>query len=95
MQAVIDLKYWTDHIVCWGLFALWIWALADCLLRRAAAFPASDKLTKPAWMAILVLSAFVGTLTMQPYEPWTSPLLPGLGTMVVLAVTVVAGVYLA
>ena len=29
-----------------------VWALADCISRKVAAFPAVDKLTKPAWAAI-------------------------------------------
>lgn len=90
VQIVFDLKYWTDHVVCWGLFALWVWALLDCVLRRAAAFPACDKLTKPAWLTILVLSGLIGTLTVQPFSYWANP------TQIVgLVATVVAGVYLA
>ena len=37
------------------LLALAVWALVDALLRPAAAFPAAGKLTKPAWVAILVV----------------------------------------
>jgi len=37
------------------LFGLAVWALVDAALRPAAAFPAAGKLTKPAWLAILVV----------------------------------------
>lgn len=90
VQIVEDLKYWTDHVVGWGLFALWVWALLDCAVRKAAAFPACDKLTKPAWLTILVLSALIGALVVQPFAYWVNP------TQIVgLVATVVAGVYLA
>jgi hypothetical protein len=53
---------WTNAILFWGLLALRVWALADCLSRKGAAFPAVDKLTKPAWAAMLLLGAVFGSL---------------------------------
>lgn len=38
------------------LLALCVWALADALIRPAPMFPATGKLTKPIWLAILVVS---------------------------------------
>ena len=43
------------EVLFWGLLALRLWALIDCLTRKVAAFPAVDKLSKPAWVAMLVL----------------------------------------
>jgi hypothetical protein len=45
-----------------GLFVLKVWALVDCATRPAAAFPATGKLTKVAWIAILVLAVLFGGL---------------------------------
>jgi len=90
VQIVNDLYYWTDHVVAWGMFALWIWAFADCATRKAAAFPAAGKLTKPGWLLILALAAFIGTLTVTPFDYYTSP-----ANVVGLIATVVASVYLA
>jgi hypothetical protein len=82
--ALVDHLYlWTDRVVFYGLLALRAWAVVDCATRKAAAFPAADKLTKPAWLAILVISGVVGTLI--PVQTWFIPLLT----------VVVAAVYLA
>jgi hypothetical protein len=63
---VHDLYFWTDQILFWGLVALRAWAVLDCVTRKAAAFPAADKLTKPAWLAILVFSGLIGTFLGSP-----------------------------
>ncbi|WP_375492968.1 DUF2516 family protein [uncultured Jatrophihabitans sp.] len=62
MDAVSPLYYWTYQVLFWAAVALRAWALLDCLTRKAAAFPAVDKLTKPAWLLILVVSGVVGTV---------------------------------
>lgn len=45
-----------------GLLALGIklWALVDAVTRPAPAFPAAGKLSKPAWVAILVAALLLG-----------------------------------
>lgn len=43
-----------------GLLVLKVWALVDCATAPSAAFPAHGKLTKPAWVAILVLAVVLG-----------------------------------
>ena len=61
-MAILDAVYlWTDVVLFWGLAALRLWAIIDCATRKSAAFPAVDKLTKPAWLAILVVSGVLGT----------------------------------
>lgn len=87
--VVVLLYYWTDHVLSWGLFALWLWALADCLTRKGQAFPAVDKLTKPAWLGILAFATLLGTLTAQPFGN-AAPM----GILQLIA-TVAAAVYLA
>ncbi len=84
-----QLYYWTDLVLYWLLVALRVWALADCITRKAPAFPAVDKLTKPAWMAILLISGLLGTLFSPPSSPSS---LVGIFSLVSV---VVAAVYLA
>lgn len=69
MHVVNQLYYWTDFVLFWGLVALRVWALADCLTRKLAAFPAVDKLTKPAWVAMLVLGGLFGSWLSPPLGP--------------------------
>lgn len=83
MDAVGQLYHWTDLILFWGLVVLRLWAFADCLTRKAAAFPAADKLTKPSWLLILVAGGLLGTFVSPPLWP------------ISLISTVAAAVYLA
>jgi hypothetical protein len=72
LQAVdlVNALYdWTDQVLFWGLVALRAWAFFDCITRRAAAFPAADKLTKPSWLLILAAAGLLGTLTGPPLWP--------------------------
>lgn len=43
-----------------GLLVLKVWALVDCATRPAAAFELHNKLTKVAWLVILVLAVVLG-----------------------------------
>jgi hypothetical protein len=89
VDIVRELYYWTDHILWAGLIALRVWALVDCLTRKAAAFPAANKLTKPAWAAILLISGALGTLLGPPSTPST------VLSVFSLVSTVVSAIYLA
>lgn len=91
MHTVDQLFLWTNRVLCWGQFALWIAAAVDCATRKAGAFPAADKLTKPAWLAILVLAGLFGYLVMQPFSSWGGDPTH----FVSLLATCAAGVYLA
>lgn len=88
-DVVDQLYYWTDNALFWGLIVLRVWALLDCITRRAAAFPAVDKLTKPAWLAILVIAGFLGTVFSSPDNP------SSVVSVFSLISAVVAAVYLA
>jgi hypothetical protein len=77
------LYLWTDRVLFWGLVALRGWAVLDCATRKAAAFPAVDKMTKPIWLLILVVSGVFGTLIQPPVG------------VISLVSVVVASVYLA
>lgn len=83
MTVLGALYFWTDQVLFWGLLALRAWAVVDCAIRKAAAFPAAERLTKPAWLAITAFSALFGTLLSPPLGP------------ISLISVVVAGVYLA
>ncbi len=72
MHIVDQLYSATEWVVFCGLLALRVWALVDCVTRRAAAFPAADKLTKPAWLAILLVAGALGTLLGLPNSPYSS-----------------------
>jgi hypothetical protein len=69
VDLVDSLYLWTDRVLFYGLVALRAWALIDCVTRKAAAFPAVDKLTKPAWLAILVISNLIGYFGGSPVYP--------------------------
>ncbi len=82
--AIVDeLYFWTDAILFWGLAALRVWAFVDCMTRKVAAFPAVDKLTKPAWGAMLLVAGLFGTWLSTPTGP------------ISLISAVIAAVYLA
>jgi hypothetical protein len=68
VTLVDDLYFWTDNVLYWGLLALRAWAVLDCATRKTAAFPAVDKLTKPAWLAILVLGGVI-SFFLAPLNP--------------------------
>ena len=57
MNPASDAEYWLLFVVWVGVFALQLWALFDCVTRRAAAFTAAGKLSKPAWVGITAVSA--------------------------------------
>lgn len=84
MSVVDELYHWTNYVIYYALIVLRLWALADCVTRRAPAFPAVDKLSKPAWVAILLVAGLFGTFLS------VSPLYP-----ISLISVVVAAVYLA
>jgi hypothetical protein len=64
------------------LLAVKAFAMVDAVVRPAAAYPAADKLTKPAWLWILGLS-------LAAHVVWASPL-----NFLSLAGTIAALVYL-
>jgi hypothetical protein len=84
VDIVSQLYRWTDTVLFWGLVALRAWAFVDCLMRKNAAFPAVDKLTKPAWLAMLLIAGVFGS--------WLYP--SPIGPLSLIS-TVVALVYLA
>lgn len=87
-MAVLNLFYhWTFEVLFWGLLALRVWAAIDCAVRKAPAFPAADKRTKPIWMAITLACALVPAL---PVPAFSAPL-----GLISLAAIIGASIYLA
>lgn len=70
MQTINDIEFWMLNILLLGVLALQLWALLDCISRKAAAFPAANKLTKPTWLLLTAISLAVvvlfRTLTLLP-----------------------------
>jgi len=69
------------QFVSWAASAATVYAFVNAAMQRSDAYPAADKLTKPAWLAILGIAGLL------------SLVLSG-GTGMVIA-AVAAGVYLA
>jgi hypothetical protein len=66
MRVLFETQLWVDRVLFWGLVVLRAWAVADCAVRKAAAFPAANKLTKPAWLAILIVGGVLGSVFSYP-----------------------------
>jgi hypothetical protein len=66
VDTVDNLFSWTDDVLFWASIAIQVWALVDCLSRKSAAFPAVDKLTKLAWVAIILVSGLFAYLIHFP-----------------------------
>jgi Protein of unknown function (DUF2516) len=56
VRQVSDIYHWIDLVLYVASVALSFWAIVDCAFRKARAFPAVNKLTKFAWLGILVAS---------------------------------------
>ena len=52
MQTIDNFEAWLLRIVWIGVLVLQLWAFVDCISRKAAAFPAANKLTKPTWLLL-------------------------------------------
>ena len=81
MHLINETEHWLLLVIGWGIVAFTAWALIDCITRKAAAFPAAGKLTKPTWLLMTGMATLVS-------------LLPGVTLLAIIA-TVVAAVYLA
>jgi hypothetical protein len=55
-------------LVSLALFGFQAWAFVDAAFRRADAFVAADKLTKPAWLIILGLALVAHMLIWSPFS---------------------------
>jgi hypothetical protein len=59
VQLVNDIQTWIDRVFYYGSVAICVWAAIDCAVRKARAFTAANKLTKLAWLAILIVAGLI------------------------------------
>jgi hypothetical protein len=56
MQTINTIQSWMLFVLFLGVVALQLWALVDCITRKAPAFPAAGKLTKATWLLLNALA---------------------------------------
>lgn len=59
MQTINNIQSWLLFVLLLGVLALQLWALVDCIGRKAPAFPAAGKLTKATWLLLNVFAIVV------------------------------------
>jgi len=59
VQTIHQIRFWLLTLLWIGVLALQVWAVVDCVGRKAAAFPAANKLTKPTWLLLTALSLLI------------------------------------
>lgn len=62
MQVVNEIESWLLTVIGWAVAVYVVWAFVDCASRKAPAFPAAGKWTKPAWMVMTGVCALISTL---------------------------------
>ena len=56
MQTINNIENGLLLVLFLGVLALQLWALVDCITRKAPAFPAAGKLTKPTWILLTAVA---------------------------------------
>ena len=56
VQTIHDIENGLLLVLFLGVLALQLWALVDCITRKAPAFPAAGKLTKPTWILLTAVA---------------------------------------
>lgn len=56
MQTIHNVENGLLLVLFLGVLALQLWALVDCVTRKAPAFPAAGKLTKPTWILLTAIA---------------------------------------
>jgi hypothetical protein len=56
VQTIDNIENGLLLVVLLGVLALQLWALVDCITRKAPAFPAAGKLTKPTWILLTAVA---------------------------------------
>src|SRR4051794_11369281 len=78
------LQHWIVLGLSWAALGIELYALVDCVRRRADAFPAAGKRTKQFWLLVTGVAVLFGIVAVGGF--------PGLLAIVAI---VAAGVYLA
>jgi hypothetical protein len=56
VQTINNIENGLLLVLLLGVLALQLWALVDCITRKAPAFPAAGKLTKPTWILLTAVA---------------------------------------
>jgi hypothetical protein len=56
VQTINNIENGLLLVLFLGVLALQLWALVDCITRKAPAFPAAGKLTKPTWILLTAVA---------------------------------------
>jgi hypothetical protein len=56
VQTIHNIENGLLLVLFLGVLALQLWALFDCITRKAPAFPAAGKLTKPTWILLTAVA---------------------------------------
>jgi hypothetical protein len=56
VQTINNIENGLLLVLFLGVLALQLWALVDCVTRKAPAFPAAGKLTKPTWILLTAVA---------------------------------------
>lgn len=56
VQTIHNIENGLLLVLFLGVLALQLWALVDCVTRKAPAFPAAGKLTKPTWILLTAVA---------------------------------------
>jgi hypothetical protein len=56
VHTINTIQSWLLFVLFLGVLALQLWALVDCITRKAPAFPAAGKLTKATWLLLNALA---------------------------------------
>jgi HJR/Mrr/RecB family endonuclease len=75
VHAIHQAQDWITFVIATGITIFMVWAFVDCASRKAAAFPAAGKLTKPAWMLFTGIPAVFSVLLLLSNELNTTSLL--------------------
>jgi Protein of unknown function (DUF2516) len=62
VHVLNEIQRWLNQAILLVLLIFFVWALVDCAARKAAGFPAAGKLTKPAWLGIIIITALFAFL---------------------------------
>jgi Protein of unknown function (DUF2516) len=68
MWVLNEVEIWFGRALFWGLIVLRLWAVFDCAIRKAAAFPAAMKQTKVIWLAGTIATALLGPFLPFPFD---------------------------
>ena len=73
MTFSIDIIVWVERVIAFAGLIAGVVAFIDASLRRPDAYPAADKQTKVAWIAITGIAALVLVFGSYPFYVFAPP----------------------